>query len=155
MLVRFLIICAALSSVSAGALANCKASNAMKGYWTFQLAGNSIIDDVDGYTALTSYNMRQLDLYGNLYFNNSSTLLRGEAVEGTDVLAFVLDVIEFDDDEYQGLVIDKRMRLDGIKFNEWKKARNSCGAEVTIGFRGKDLVNGRPSRRFTALWACG
>ena len=62
MLVRFLIICATLSSVSAGALANCKASNAMKGYWTFQLAGNSIIDDVDGYTALTSYNMRQLDL---------------------------------------------------------------------------------------------
>ncbi len=125
------------------AQANCKAANAMKGHWTFQLSGPSILDDIDGYAALTEMNGRQLDLYGNLVFNSQSTLTRGAAYESTDVLFSLLNVVQFDGDEYQGLVVDKKLSYDGMDFNEWTKPAGTCATSVAVGFRGKDKVNGR------------
>ena len=123
--------------------ANCKAANAIRGHWTFQLSGPSILDDIDGYAALTEMNGRQLDLYGNLVFNSQSTLTRGAAYESTDVLFSLLNVVQFDGDEYQGLVVDKKLSYDGVDFNEWTKPAGTCFAPVAVGFRGKDKVNGR------------
>ena len=59
------------------------------------------------------------------------------------MLAHALGAISFDDAEYKGLVVDKKLSSGDLRFNKWKKTRNTCKADIAIGFRGKDLYNGR------------
>ena len=127
----------------------------MRGYWTFTLQGSAIIDDFSGYTTYSLSNDAQINMQGVLQFNNSSTLTRGSAVDLGDVLAQVSGLVEFDEDDYQGMVYDKRSRKDGIRFNKWKKDRNKCTASlIKIGFRGKDTIDDRVyNKTYCALYS--
>lgn len=124
--------------------ASCNKNNAMAGYWTFTMQGSAIIDDFGGYTKYSADNVAQINMQGRLQFNNSSTLTRGTASDLGDVLVHGYGLEDFDDDEYQGMVYDKRSRYDGVRYNRWKKNRNKCTTSlIRIGFRGKDTIDGR------------
>jgi hypothetical protein len=124
--------------------ASCNKNNAMSGYWTFTLQGSAIVDDFGGYLKYSANNDAQINMQGKLQFNKSSTLTSGIASDLGDILVHGLGLEDFDDDDYQGMVYDKRSRLDGTRYNKWTKDRNKCvTSAIRVGFRGKDTIDGR------------
>ena len=126
-----------------GVQANCTAANAMKGHWTFQLRGSTVLDGPDDYLVATDVNHKQMSLVGNLIFNAKSELIRGAAIDSIDAIGFGAFTPNFDKEEYQGFIVDKKLKRGTVRFNKWKKDANSCSTTALVGFRGKDKVNGQ------------
>ena len=133
-----------LYAVSVFTSASCISNNALEGYWTFSLRGSAVVDDFGGTLDYSSYNSNQIMMQGKFQFNSQSTLIRGNASDMSDLLLVALNAIELDEESYQGLVVDKKMMMDGVKFNRWRKKINKCDSgSIRLGFRGLDTVDGR------------
>lgn len=124
----------------------CKASDAAAGKWAFTLAGPAILSESGGgSTFLTEDNGEQLNLAGTLTFNSQSSLTRGNAGDLTELLLESAGVVEFDEDTYNGYVVDKKTQAfssSGRPFTKFKKKLNACTFDGKVAFKGLDFIGG-------------
>ena len=144
MKIKETVVALAFILASLNVSAQCHKTNAMNGYWTFNLAGTGFLTSMnyEGSWAESTNNMERMQLSGILQFNKTSTLVKGSASDTLDIMRVMTGMITLDSGKYQGLVVDKKLKDSGTQFNKWKKDKNSCyTGNIKVAFRSKDTLN--------------